>query len=71
MYKWLQRYTFSLENVWKIRKMRMKKKKVAEKFGGVRKKQYLCNRYLRNNSNAKLAAPLAQLVEQLTLNQWV
>jgi hypothetical protein len=26
---------------------------------------------LRNNSNAKLAAPLAQLVEQLTLNQWV
>lgn len=27
MYKWLQRYTFSLENVWKIRKMRMKKKK--------------------------------------------
>ena len=49
----------------------MKKKKVAEKFGGVRKKQYLCNRFLRNNSNAKLAAPLAQLVEQLTLNQWV
>lgn len=37
MYKWLQRYTFSLEYVWKIRKMRMKKKKVAEKFGGVRK----------------------------------
>ena len=45
MYKWLQRYTFSLENVCKIRKMRMKKKKVAEKFGSVRKKQYLCNRF--------------------------
>ena len=45
MYKWLQRYTFSLEYVWKIRKMRMKKKKVAEKFGGVRKKQYFCNRF--------------------------
>ena len=35
MYKWLQRYTFSLENVWKIRKMRIKKKKVAEKFGAM------------------------------------
>ena len=45
MYKWLQRYTFSLENVWKNRKMRMKKKKVAEKFGGIRKKLYLCIRF--------------------------
>ena len=45
MYEWLQRYTFSLENVWKIMKMRMKKKKVAEKFGGARKKQYLLNRH--------------------------
>ena len=71
MYEWLQRYTFSLENVWKIMKMRMKKKKVAEKFGGVRKKAVPLQPLLRNNSNAKLAAPLAQLVEQLTLNQWV
>ena len=45
MYKWLQRYTFSFENVWKIRKMRMKRKKVAEKFGDVRKKLYLCTRF--------------------------
>lgn len=45
MYKWLQRYTFSLKSVWKIRKMRIKKKKVAEKFGGVRKKLYLCTRF--------------------------
>lgn len=45
MYKWLQRYTFSLENVWKIIKMRIKKKKVAEKFGGIRKKLYLCTRF--------------------------
>lgn len=30
MYKWLQRYTFSLENVWKIMKMRMKKKKLPK-----------------------------------------
>lgn len=45
MYKWLQRYIFSLENLWKIRKMRIKKKKVAEKFGSVRKKQYLCIRF--------------------------
>ena len=52
-------------------KMRMKKKKVAEKFGGVRKKAVPLQPLLRNNSNAKLAAPLAQLVEQLTLNQWV
>ena len=30
MYMWLQRYTFSLENVWKIRKMRIKRKKLPK-----------------------------------------
>lgn len=45
MCKWLQRYVFSLENVWKKRKMIEKKKKVPKKFGGFRKKLYLCNRF--------------------------
>ena len=37
-------------------------------FGGNKKTLYLCTR----NSEMRLnVAPLAQLVEQLTLNQWV
>ena len=37
--------------------MRMKKKKVAEKFGSVRKKQYLCNRFLEITQMLSLLHP--------------
>ncbi len=38
---------------------------MLKKFAHVKKKQYLCTRF------RKKLVPLAQLVEQLTLNQWV
>ena len=47
------------------------KEKSCRKIWWCQKKAVLLQPILRNNSNAKLAAPLAQLVEQLTLNQWV
>ena len=37
----------------------------AKIFGHIKKKQYLCTRF------SKKLVSLAQLVEQLTLNQWV
>ena len=40
-------------------------KKVGKSFGGNKISSYLCTRKTEN------VAPLAQLVEQLTLNQWV
>ena len=48
-----------------------KKEKSCRKIWWYQKKAVPLQPLLRNNSNAKLAAPLAQLVEQLTLNHWV
>ena len=48
-----------------------KKEKKCRKIWWYQKKAVPLHPLLRNNSTAKLAAPLAQLVEQLTLNQWV
>ena len=42
------------------------RKKYEEKFGGIEDMLYLCTR----KTEMRLAL-LAQLVEQLTLNQWV
>ena len=47
------------------------KEKSCRKIWWCQKKAVPLQSLLRNNSNAKLTAPLAQLVEQLTLNQWV
>ena len=46
------------------------KEKSCRKIWWYQKKAVPLHPLLRNNSNAKLAAPLAQLVEQMTLNQW-
>ena len=47
-------------------------KKVTKIFGQFKKKQYLCTRFLIKSAlSLEKIVFLAQLVEQLTLNQWV
>ena len=53
-----------------------KLKKLCQTFGYLAKRRYLCTRNseMRPQTLLRIAkeyAPLAQLVEQLTLNQWV
>ena len=48
-----------------IYELEKKWEKEGWKFGGLNKKPYLCTRKIKDD------ASLAQLVEQLTLNQWV
>ena len=54
-----------LKTAAKVQKKKHMCKKNAKKFGQFKKKQYLCTRF------SKKKVSLAQLVEQLTLNQWV
>ena len=66
--------TMDFPLIW--HKMQSLCKKVGEKFGGFQKSLYLCTRNSEikqpSNSEAQQGhASLAQLVEQLTLNQWV
>ena len=54
-----------------------KSKKHSNLFGGTIRKPYLCTRNSENETSLRFSrrvvqnASLAQLVEQLTLNQWV
>ena len=70
MCKWLQRYVFSLENVWKRRKMIENKKKCRKNLVVSEKSSTFATAF-EKYLNCFTDAPLAQLVEQLTLNQWV
>ena len=70
MCKWLQRYVFSLENVWKRRKMIENKKKWLKNLVVSEKSSTFATAF-EKYLNCFTDAPLAQLVEQLTLNQWV
>ncbi len=49
----------------KLQKIALSRRKSLKKFGRIRKSVYLCTRKTTND------APVAQLVEHLTLNQGV
>ncbi len=48
-----------------------KLKKMVQIFGGFKKTTYLCTRKTRERKTIVIVAPVAQLVEHLTLNQGV